>query len=131
MSEALKAGMYRHVKGGLYLVLGIAQDHETHEHKVVYVSFDTGKPGPRMIIRPSAEWNDRVSLGDDGNTRLDPDGKLRFEFVPEGMPLSSGCATFRAQGPVTIGVFMSSMAAATQPTMYFDVVSIYFHSSVR
>jgi len=49
----MQAGIYRHYKGGLYQVLGVAQDSETEELVVVYVAL-TGAdlPGPRMRVRP-------------------------------------------------------------------------------
>ena len=49
----MRCGIYRHYKGGYYLVLGIAEHTETHETVVVYVSL-TGieLPGPRMRVRP-------------------------------------------------------------------------------
>lgn len=47
------AGIYRHYKGGLYQVLGVAEHTETEERVVVYVSL-TGadQKGPRMRVRP-------------------------------------------------------------------------------
>jgi hypothetical protein len=49
----MKSGIYKHYKGGLYQVLGIAEHTETNEKVVVYVSL-TGAdlPGPRMRVRP-------------------------------------------------------------------------------
>lgn len=49
----LPAGVYRHYKGGLYQVLGIAEHTETHEKVVVYLSLTSAHlPGPRMRVRP-------------------------------------------------------------------------------
>jgi len=67
-------GIWRHYKGGYYLVLGVAEHSETKERLVVYVAL-TGiqRRGPRMRARPSAMWFDQVQV----------DGKpvWRFEFL--------------------------------------------------
>lgn len=57
----LRAGVYRHYKGGLYQAIGIARHSETDELMVVYVSL-TGAhmPGPRMSVRPLSMWQDDV-----------------------------------------------------------------------
>lgn len=59
----LACGIYRHYKGGLYMVLGVAAHSETDELMVVYVSL-TGAhlPGPRMRVRPLNMWNDVVQV---------------------------------------------------------------------
>ena len=65
----LRAGVWRHHKGGYYQVLGVAQHTETNELVVVYVSLTGANlPGPRMRVRPLCG----------------PDGFLapgKFEFV--------------------------------------------------
>lgn len=49
----LPAGLYRHHKGGIYLLLGIAQHSENDDELlVVYVSLDASRPGPRLRARP-------------------------------------------------------------------------------
>lgn len=51
LNDQLPMGLYQHYKGGIYLVLGIAQHTETKENMVVYVSMEM-RPGPRMRARP-------------------------------------------------------------------------------
>lgn len=76
----IAAGIWRHYKGGLYQVLGVAAHSETDQLMVVYVSL-TGidLPGPRMRVRPLALWEDIAEC---------PDGKHRprFEYVGLEMP---------------------------------------------
>ena len=49
----MMTGVYRHYKGGLYQVLGLAQHTEREEMLVVYVSLDgADRPGLRMRARP-------------------------------------------------------------------------------
>lgn len=60
----IKAGIWEHYKGGLYLVLGIAAHSETDEQMVVYVSLSK-RPGPRLRVRPLRMWEDTV-LTEDG-----------------------------------------------------------------
>jgi hypothetical protein len=57
----VKTGIYKHYKGGLYQVLGVAAHSETDERMVVYVSL-TGAdlPGPRLRVRPLSLWVDFV-----------------------------------------------------------------------
>lgn len=47
----IRAGIYRHYKGGYYQVLGIGQHTETHERLVIYISLSM-QPGPRIRVRP-------------------------------------------------------------------------------
>lgn len=77
----MKLGLYQHYKGGLYLVLGVAEHSETHEICVVYVSLDSTLPGPRLRVRPlngPGGWN----------TPIQTDNKekptLRFEYLGGG-----------------------------------------------
>lgn len=53
--EPLRAGVYRHFKGKLYLVLGVARHSETDEHFVAYVPLYS-MPGPRITVRPYADF---------------------------------------------------------------------------
>lgn len=76
----IAAGIWRHYKGGLYQVLGVAAHSETEERMVVYVSL-TGidLPGPRLRVRPLHTWLDVVEW---------PDGehRPRFEYVGLELP---------------------------------------------
>lgn len=59
----LKAGLYRHYKGGIYQVLGLAEHSETGEKLVIYVSL-APLPGPRIRARPVVMWNDELQWPD-------------------------------------------------------------------
>lgn len=71
MSE-VKRGKYRHFKGGLYEVLGVARHSETEEAMVVYRAL-YGDGG--LWVRPAAMWNEIVER----------DGKSfrRFTYLEE------------------------------------------------
>ena len=73
MSE-LRAGVYRHYKGELYLVLGTARHSETEEKFVAYVPLGV-RPGPRITVRPYEMFMEEVEIN----------GKqqARFDFVGE------------------------------------------------
>jgi hypothetical protein len=73
MSE-LRAGIYRHYKGLLVQILGVARHSETEEKFVVYVPLDV-KDGPRITVRPYEVFFEEI----------DNDGKRqpRFEFIGE------------------------------------------------
>ena len=51
-------GLYRHFKGGLYRVEGIARHSETLEEMVVYRAL-YGEGG--LWVRPAAMWNETVT----------------------------------------------------------------------
>ena len=53
----IKAGRYRHFKGGEYQVLGMARHSETLEEMVVYRAL-YGERG--LWVRPAAMWNETV-----------------------------------------------------------------------
>lgn len=53
----LKPGKYRHFKGNLYEVIGIANHSETTEPMVVYRAL-YGEQG--LWVRPAAMWNEVV-----------------------------------------------------------------------
>ena len=66
-------GKYRHFKGGLYEVIGVARHSETLEEMVVYRAlYGEG----RLWVRPAAIWNETVTR--DGVTYR------RFTPVSEG-----------------------------------------------
>lgn len=63
-------GRYRHFKGGEYVVLGTARDHQTFEEMVIYMqTYDK----PRTWVRPLSMFLEDVD--DHGNR------KPRFEFI--------------------------------------------------
>lgn len=49
-------GVYRHFKGSLYLVRGIARHSETEEELVVYSARETGD----LWVRPLSSFNQRA-----------------------------------------------------------------------
>lgn len=53
----IKIGKYRHFKGNLYEVIGIASHSETQEPMVVYRAL-YGELG--LWVRPAAMWNEWV-----------------------------------------------------------------------
>ena len=59
----LSRGVYRHYKGGHYLVVGTAWHSETHELMVVYTPlYETGMPTD-FVVRPYRLFTDEVSSG--------------------------------------------------------------------
>ena len=70
--EDIKIGKYRHFKGGLYEVVGIARHSETLEDMVVYRAlYGEGA----LWVRPASMWNETVTR--EGRTFP------RFTFVGE------------------------------------------------
>jgi|SRR5579883_955398 len=70
MSTTIKPGLYKHFKGGTYLVLMTATDSETEAECVVYVSLRGGG----IWVRPAAMFVEHVKW---------PDGEERPRFVME------------------------------------------------
>ncbi len=68
----IKSGKYRHFKGNLYEVLGIASHSETMEPMVVYRAL-YGEGG--LWVRPAAMWTESVD-------RDDYQGP-RFQYIEE------------------------------------------------
>ncbi|MBQ3193512.1 MAG: DUF1653 domain-containing protein [Oscillospiraceae bacterium] len=68
----IKPGKYRHFKGNLYEVIGVASHSETMEPMVVYRA-QYGEHG--LWVRPAAMWNEIV----DKENYHGP----RFQFVEE------------------------------------------------
>lgn len=68
----IKMGKYRHFKGNMYEVVGIAKHSETLEEMVVYRAL-YGEGG--LWVRPVSMWNETVER----------DGKVfrRFEYCEE------------------------------------------------
>ena len=65
-------GHYKHFKGGNYVVLNVARDHETYEEQVVYIQLHDK---PTVWVRPLNMFLEDVD--DHGNV------KPRFEFIQE------------------------------------------------
>ncbi len=55
--EAIKPGLWRHFKGNLYRVQGMALHSETGEEMVVYQAL-YGQRG--LWVRPAVMWNEQV-----------------------------------------------------------------------
>ena len=71
---ALKLGKYKHYKGNLYQVLGIARHSETLEELVVYQALYKSEYGENALwVRPVEMFKGKVKV----NGKLVP----RFEFV--------------------------------------------------
>lgn len=85
MSEqTLKPGMYRHFKGGIYEVLGVAEHSEQPEEFVVYRVLDGSK---RLFVRPMTMFVELVNVN--GQERR------RFEFV-DGQTITDSHHTINA-----------------------------------
>lgn len=68
----IKPGKYRHFKGNMYEVIGIAKHSETLEEMVVYRAlYGDGE----LWVRPASMWNETVARG--GETFK------RFEYIGE------------------------------------------------
>lgn len=52
----MQLGLYRHFKGGLYEVIGIARHSETLEELVIYKSLKDQS----LWVRPLSMWNERI-----------------------------------------------------------------------
>ncbi|MCM1513768.1 MAG: DUF1653 domain-containing protein [Anaeroplasma bactoclasticum] len=52
----MQLGLYRHFKGGLYEVIGIARHSETLEELVIYRSLQDQS----FWVRPLSMWNERI-----------------------------------------------------------------------
>ena len=68
----IKLGKYRHFKGGMYEVIGIAKHSETLEELVVYRALYGDN---ELWVRPASMWNETVTR----------DGKTvpRFTYIEE------------------------------------------------
>lgn len=55
----IKIGKYRHFKGGMYEVIGVAKHSETLEKMVVYKAL-YGDGG--IWVRPLSMWEERVTV---------------------------------------------------------------------
>ena len=70
----LRAGIYKHYKGGLVMVIGMARHSETNDHLVAYVPLGV-KSGPRITVRPYKMFFESVLV--------DGAEKPRFAFLAE------------------------------------------------
>ena len=52
----IKMGKYRHFKGGVYEVIGVAKHSETLEETVVYRSVTNGG----LWVRPASMWEEEI-----------------------------------------------------------------------
>ena len=59
----IKPGIYRHFKGGMYQVVGVATNSETGEYMVVYRALYDEKG---LWVRPASMWTETVER--DGQT---------------------------------------------------------------
>lgn len=67
MPDTPSPGRYRHYKGGLYTVIGIARHSETGEWLVVYRP-EYGERG--LWVRPVAMFNEQVATGQGSTPRF-------------------------------------------------------------
>lgn len=58
MKEELALGKYKHYKGGVYEVIGVANHSETLEKMVVYKHLDTGE----LWVRPLGMFFETVGV---------------------------------------------------------------------
>ena len=70
-NNAVKPGVYRHFKGGIYRVLYIARHSEGLEDMVVYQSCKDGS----YWVRPVSMWNETFER--------DGEVKPRFQYIGE------------------------------------------------
>ena len=69
MTETIKAGIYRHHKGQLYEVLGMARHSETEEILIVYRAL-YGEYG--LWVRPAAMFAETVTFNSETLPRFAP-----------------------------------------------------------
>ena len=67
--DSIKKGIYRHYKGNLYEVIGIAKHSETLEEMVVYKAL-YGEGG--LWVRPAKMWNEIIELPEKAVKRFEP-----------------------------------------------------------
>ncbi len=70
----LQAGVYKHYKGGLNLVLGVARHSETEEKLVAYIPLSVMNK-PRITVRPYRMFFETVTI--------DGQNKPRFTYIGE------------------------------------------------
>ncbi len=79
---SINLGIYRHYKGNLYEVLGVARHSDTHEPMVVYQAlYDSKEFGTNALwVRPISAFLETVLV--------DEEERPRFQFVSQ-VPVSS------------------------------------------
>lgn len=77
-NDAPIPGIYKHYKGNLYQVLGLARHSETEEWLVVYQAL-YGEKG--FWLRPLTLWLEPVRKGADVTNGIDETIAIRFELV--------------------------------------------------
>jgi len=80
-----KAGIYRHYKGPLYLVLGLAHDsNDESRTAVVYIALqlDAAKAGPRLAIRTYEDFYTYINpKNGEKAAKSSPGAKPRFKYI--------------------------------------------------
>lgn len=86
--EEVRPGLYRHYKGGDYVVLFVAAHHETREPQVIYVCHKTGGINVRPVRGTKEDpdgWLDEVNLNrglaDIHGSPYEPSWVPRFTYV--------------------------------------------------
>lgn len=74
--KELQAGVYKHYKGGLVYVLGLASHSETKEKLVAYIEL-SGRAGAKILVRPYAMFFEEIIV--DGVM------KPRFGYIGESV----------------------------------------------
>ena len=72
-------GLYRHFKGGLYLVLTVARHSETQEAVVVYRAYE----GAEIWVRPYSMFTESVLSNGSVVPRFERALELQYEQKPE------------------------------------------------
>ena len=74
VENTVKPGIYRHFKGGIYRVIGIARHSEDLSPMVVYQSCKDDS----YWVRPASMWNETVER--------DGEVKPRFQYIGDELP---------------------------------------------
>ena len=62
-AQGIRTGIYRHYKGGMYLVIGTALHSETLEELVLYKHLDEkGEPSEEYWVRPRTMFLESVKV---------------------------------------------------------------------
>ncbi len=84
----MRAGVYKHHKGGLYQVFGLGQHTETGEIGVIYIPLTgAGQPGPRIRFRPrDGDDGWAMPVFGDGSAGRPLDAIERYVYVGDEIP---------------------------------------------